>query len=143
MIRRPPRSTRTDTLFPYTTLFRSRVEDALHTQNQEKHRPQQDGTAQHPVYHGFSPVFRRQGCGMGKESAIYSIGAAANVRSIQPPPRTRPSSVASSRPAACPGATPYSPAANTRPSPYLHPGTGFPILPHLAPPRRPPTPPTP
>src|SRR3546814_20365137 len=27
MIRRPPRSTRTDTLFPYTTLFRSRVED--------------------------------------------------------------------------------------------------------------------
>src|SRR3546814_16844292 len=28
MIRRPPRSTRTDTLFPYTTLFRSRV-DAL------------------------------------------------------------------------------------------------------------------
>src|SRR3546814_8914049 len=26
MLRRPPRSTRTDTLFPYTTLFRSRVE---------------------------------------------------------------------------------------------------------------------
>src|SRR3546814_12551994 len=34
MIRRPPRSTRTDTLFPYTTLFRSRfvapVADAYH-----------------------------------------------------------------------------------------------------------------
>src|SRR3546814_13357146 len=35
MIRRPPRSTRTDTLFPYTTLFRSigkplpRVEDSV------------------------------------------------------------------------------------------------------------------
>src|SRR3546814_10797224 len=29
MIRRPPRSTRTDTLFPYTTLFRSH-EDVLH-----------------------------------------------------------------------------------------------------------------
>src|SRR3546814_4239551 len=28
MIRRPPRSTRTDTLFPYTTLFRSRGEHA-------------------------------------------------------------------------------------------------------------------
>src|SRR3546814_9860901 len=27
MIRRPPRSTRTDTLFPYTTLFRSLVLD--------------------------------------------------------------------------------------------------------------------
>src|SRR3546814_16426121 len=26
MIRRPPRSTRTDTLFPYTTLFRSIIE---------------------------------------------------------------------------------------------------------------------
>src|SRR3546814_9567134 len=29
MIRRPPRSTRTDTLFPYTTLFRSPGEHAL------------------------------------------------------------------------------------------------------------------
>src|SRR3546814_15283009 len=29
MIRRPPRSTRTDTLFPYTTLFRS-VNDQSH-----------------------------------------------------------------------------------------------------------------
>src|SRR3546814_676352 len=29
MIRRPPRSTRTDTLFPYTTLFRSRLFDRL------------------------------------------------------------------------------------------------------------------
>src|SRR3546814_18285095 len=29
MIRRPPRSTRTDTLFPYTTLFRS-VETMIH-----------------------------------------------------------------------------------------------------------------
>src|SRR3546814_2295173 len=27
MLRRPPRSTRTDTLFPYTTLFRSRQEE--------------------------------------------------------------------------------------------------------------------
>src|SRR3546814_9965587 len=29
MIRRPPRSTRTDTLFPYTTLFRSRLDAQL------------------------------------------------------------------------------------------------------------------
>src|SRR3546814_12345929 len=29
MIRRPPRSTRTDTLFPYTTLFRSSVNTSL------------------------------------------------------------------------------------------------------------------
>src|SRR3546814_3387452 len=31
MIRRPPRSTRTDTLFPYTTLFRSRAVNPLMT----------------------------------------------------------------------------------------------------------------
>src|SRR3546814_14979655 len=29
MIRRPPRSTRTDTLFPYTTLFRSNIKKAI------------------------------------------------------------------------------------------------------------------
>src|SRR3546814_2355913 len=29
MIRRPPRSTRTDTLFPYTTLFRSRRKEGF------------------------------------------------------------------------------------------------------------------
>src|SRR3546814_14083836 len=29
MIRRPPRSTRTDTLFPYTTLFRSPSDDEI------------------------------------------------------------------------------------------------------------------
>src|SRR3546814_11636386 len=32
MIRRPPRSTRTDTLFPYTTLFRSDDQQELHRQ---------------------------------------------------------------------------------------------------------------
>src|SRR3546814_8064147 len=32
MIRRPPRSTRTDTLFPYTTLFRSEAECAARAQ---------------------------------------------------------------------------------------------------------------
>src|SRR3546814_20635130 len=36
MIRRPPRSTRTDTLFPYTTLFRSRrLRLVLHRQRVE------------------------------------------------------------------------------------------------------------
>src|SRR3546814_14917988 len=32
MIRRPPRSTRTDTLFPYTTLFRSDPQDLVDPQ---------------------------------------------------------------------------------------------------------------
>src|SRR3546814_1282863 len=41
MIRRPPRSTRTDTLFPYTTLFRSRQRDGSEQQQdreQKAHR---------------------------------------------------------------------------------------------------------
>src|SRR3546814_11780180 len=37
MIRRPPRSTRTDTLFPYTTLFRSEIEHQ-HQQRSVDHR---------------------------------------------------------------------------------------------------------
>src|SRR3546814_20245556 len=37
MIRRPPRSTRTDTLFPYTTLFRSHFHGAPHP-----HQPRED-----------------------------------------------------------------------------------------------------
>src|SRR3546814_3605084 len=42
MIRRPPRSTRTDTLFPYTTLFRSVVDERLEPAQLEdpvEHRP--------------------------------------------------------------------------------------------------------
>src|SRR3546814_17075507 len=35
MIRRPPRSTRTDTLFPYTTLFRSTDEEAFRVSDVE------------------------------------------------------------------------------------------------------------
>src|SRR3546814_11090866 len=35
MIRRPPRSTRTDTLFPYTTLFRSRERGIYQTSLRE------------------------------------------------------------------------------------------------------------
>src|SRR3546814_8163540 len=33
MIRRPPRSTRTDTLFPYTTLFRSELVGKKHNES--------------------------------------------------------------------------------------------------------------
>src|SRR3546814_2919913 len=39
MIRRPPRSTRTDTLFPYTTLFRSSVRCSSETRNHTPVRP--------------------------------------------------------------------------------------------------------
>src|SRR3546814_18793682 len=37
MIRRPPRSTRTDTLFPYTTLFRSLLAARRHPRDFARH----------------------------------------------------------------------------------------------------------
>src|SRR3546814_7906656 len=48
MIRRPPRSTRTDTLFPYTTLFRSLIapadqQDAQHQQHDQNGQMDQPG----------------------------------------------------------------------------------------------------
>src|SRR3546814_9690049 len=44
MLRRPPRSTRTDTLFPYTTLFRSeRHQHALSDRGRREFRRRIDG----------------------------------------------------------------------------------------------------
>src|SRR3546814_1856608 len=45
MIRRPPRSTRTDTLFPYTTLFRSAA-GARERRQHDPHRRTADASAQ-------------------------------------------------------------------------------------------------
>src|SRR3546814_17533242 len=48
MIRRPPRTTRTDTLFPYTTLFRSERTTAHHHDGKPEHAllcPRVDGVA--------------------------------------------------------------------------------------------------
>src|SRR3546814_1774967 len=53
MIRRPPRSTRTDTLFPYTTLFRSSLSS----------------------HNATWPVKRPRGGGFGEPGAIRSHGA--------------------------------------------------------------------
>src|SRR3546814_20064818 len=58
MIRRPPRSTRTDTLFPYTTLFRSEknsayrqvVEDGLRAN--EEHNKLANPVEAHDWMHG-------------------------------------------------------------------------------------------
>src|SRR3546814_15769901 len=54
MIRRPPRSTRTDTLFPYTTLFRSHSPDAA---NATRLRPQ---LLFHLHLHGRSSALARR-----------------------------------------------------------------------------------
>src|SRR3546814_5613760 len=48
MIRRPPRSTRTDTLFPYTTLFRSRLRTGNRQHIPDARRIGNDADAQIP-----------------------------------------------------------------------------------------------
>src|SRR3546814_13690025 len=52
MLRRPPRSTRTDTLFPYTTLFRSHAADGIaDQQRQEEVRPEDEHDQRQPAHH--------------------------------------------------------------------------------------------
>src|SRR3546814_989112 len=67
MIRRPPRSTRTDTLFPYTTLFRSFATafGQVVLEDRRQHR-------------GFFPEVH----GIGRENtgAVHHPGVAADTR---------------------------------------------------------------
>src|SRR3546814_15434148 len=70
MKRRPPRSTRTDTLFPYTTLFRSLVGEA-EPQQQDQHQRRRT------VMLGKKAAGQRQHCaqrGAGIESAKRGEG---------------------------------------------------------------------
>src|SRR3546814_1488986 len=55
MIRRPPRSTRTDTLFPYTTLFRSVLVPVVEGVESEQHGLA-DELAQHLVGRAHHPA---------------------------------------------------------------------------------------
>src|SRR3546814_5478712 len=57
MIRRPPRSTRTDTPFPYTTLFRSEADRGAEGAEADQEAGRDDGELQHfgdedCVFHG-------------------------------------------------------------------------------------------
>src|SRR3546814_7103317 len=58
MIRRPPRATRTHTLFPYTTLFRSRPQ----RQTQTNARGDSDSKDGNPQRVGTSPPKPVSGC---------------------------------------------------------------------------------
>src|SRR3546814_4969275 len=54
MIRRPPRSTRTDTLFPYTTLFRSpATEPAEPASREESHAPFRSASRRDPDHRAW------------------------------------------------------------------------------------------
>src|SRR3546814_2419948 len=65
MIRRPPRSTRTDTLFPYTTLFRS---PRLHVGAHGANRPRQAEGG-----HGREGVLR---CEAGRRPLLHGAAPA-------------------------------------------------------------------
>src|SRR3546814_14306951 len=74
MIRRPPRSTRTDTLFPYTTLFRSdRRRHRQWRDNAEVRVPVVEGTRAR----GAGIVHERQARCEGDRTAIDAAGNAA------------------------------------------------------------------
>src|SRR3546814_3354273 len=67
MIRRPPRSTRTDTLFPYTTLFRSSgLGDAKSGKN-SNHPKQDDGLDYLHPCRGQHPPERHIKCHQGSD----------------------------------------------------------------------------
>src|SRR3546814_8370793 len=68
MIRRPPRSTRTDTLFPYTTLFRSLEIDVLGLE--ARRRDVGDVRGEQP--HALRTHFER--CCMNAEKSVVGHG---------------------------------------------------------------------
>src|SRR3546814_7698334 len=95
MIRRPPRSTRTDTLFPYTTLFRSSREQVLrvHTpqylQYLHAHAPESGyffidpDTGMNP--HTLDAAWAAAGAGVTAVDAIMAKRANTAFCSVRPP----------------------------------------------------------
>src|SRR3546814_18508525 len=87
MIRRPPRSTRTDTLFPYTTLFRSDAGD-----DRDRRRPAGDGAVPRMAERGGGvwAVRDRQrgvsGAAFGLCDADPALARASRPRSRHPQP---------------------------------------------------------
>src|SRR3546814_17746745 len=73
MIRRPPRSTRTDKLFPYTTLFRSR--DQRRRAQKARHRSPEDDRR-----HDRRGRCGHVGEGKGNPAAVTSFPARATSR---------------------------------------------------------------
>src|SRR3546814_16896985 len=103
MIPRPPRSTRTDTLFPYTTLFRSeRGRDAKRPRLTVAGLPQLPTHIEIPVTLSVQPVAQSQALsrttgyggniGMGP-GGVNGGGAAAKVQHFTNPADTDPRAV--------------------------------------------------
>src|SRR3546814_2586665 len=76
MIRRPPRSTRTDTLFPYTTLFRSLVGGVGQSRG-----PSEDDREHHSVFSDRPDAVRRLRACDSARPCLYARRADRNRRS--------------------------------------------------------------
>src|SRR3546814_12906302 len=123
MIRRPPRSTRTDTLFPYTTLFRSLNADVRKSTNQTTrctyfYRRQSDGADDR---------------GLGRFAGLPDSGARGQAHGRRPPPGRQPSDGGAAgqgpggsrrRPAVRPPARPFRPDRGGRGTAGRCPGDG-------------------
>src|SRR3546814_4364979 len=72
MLRRPPRSTRTDTLFPYTTLFRSGEHD------DDRDDPREDGPVDEEACHGSLRYSCAAGAGVVVVLAVAAVFAASS-----------------------------------------------------------------
>src|SRR3546814_10312250 len=68
MIRRPPKSTRTDTLFPYTTLFRSQRIVLVHELRELRRTEELLDRCRHRL--GIDQVLRRQVLGFSQRKAL-------------------------------------------------------------------------
>src|SRR3546814_18978864 len=80
MIRRPPRSTRTDTLFPYTTLFRSPEEEENEEENPFKRAARKIGTA--PLPKGPGRVIARNEGALPNFRTTFLYGANAAIEGL-------------------------------------------------------------
>src|SRR3546814_14591363 len=95
MIRRPPRSTRTDTLFPYTTLFRSREVERCKAQAGGvafEMAAQQAGDALPPRVRGDVDIADPRPPGPGipiHAVARPAAGAADGIAVLEPPDAAR------------------------------------------------------
>src|SRR3546814_10733857 len=76
MLRRPPRSTRTDTLFPYTTLFRSSV----HLPGQPLILREQVGKMDRARHYGSRDNFQAKCLAMDDEADMLAIRIRENAR---------------------------------------------------------------
>src|SRR3546814_20862391 len=75
MIRRPPRSTRTDTLFPYTTLFRSAQQDDGRNRSSSLSFPTRFGPAQKTLETTAGRVANAgaKAAGVSTAKAVYTV----------------------------------------------------------------------